>query len=100
MVGAGEDMMASDLDRRRFLAGATTVAGIATFPMPSIAQSAPLKIGLMTVKTGPLAAGGLHIEEGISCFLREKNFTLSGRKIDLLVADTGGSPATAKNKAQ
>jgi branched-chain amino acid transport system substrate-binding protein len=93
-------MMASDLNRRRFLAGATTVAGIATFPMPSIAQSAPLKIGLMTVKTGPLAAGGLHIEEGISCFLREKNFTLSGRKIDLLVADTGGSPATAKNKAQ
>lgn len=92
--------MASDLDRRRFLAGAATVAGIATFPMPSIAQNAPLKIGLMTVKTGPLAAGGLHIEEGISCFLKEKNFTLSGRKIDLIVADTGGSPATAKNKAQ
>jgi branched-chain amino acid transport system substrate-binding protein len=93
-------MMVSDFDRRRFLAGTATVAGIATFPMPSIAQNAPLKIGLMTVKTGPLAAGGLHIEEGISCFLKEKNFTLSGRKIDLIVADTGGSPATAKNKAQ
>jgi branched-chain amino acid transport system substrate-binding protein len=92
--------MASDLDRRRFMASAATVAGIATFPMPSIAQNAPLKIGLMTVKTGPLAAGGLHIEEGISCFLKEKDFTLSGRKIDLIVADTGGSPATAKNKAQ
>jgi branched-chain amino acid transport system substrate-binding protein len=92
--------MASDLDRRRLLASAATVAGIATFPMPSIAQNAPLKIGLMTVKTGPLAAGGLHIEEGISCFLKEKDSTLSGRRIDLIVADTGGSPATAKNKAQ
>jgi branched-chain amino acid transport system substrate-binding protein len=68
--------------------------------MPSIAQNAPLKVGLLTVKTGPLAAGGIHFEEGISSFLRDKNFTLSGRKIDLIVADTGGNPAGAKNKAQ
>ena len=68
--------------------------------MPSIAQNAPLKIGLLTVKTGPLAAGGIHFEEGITSFLKDKNFTLSGRKIDLIVADTGGNPAGAKNKAQ
>jgi branched-chain amino acid transport system substrate-binding protein len=70
------------------------------FPMPSIAQGAPLKIGLLTVKTGPLAAGGIHFEEGITSFLRDKDFTLSGRKIDLIVADTGGNPAGAKTKAQ
>ena len=58
------------------------------------------KVGLLTVKTGPLAAGGMHAEEGITTFLKEKNFTLSGRKIELLVADTGGNPAGAKNKAQ
>jgi branched-chain amino acid transport system substrate-binding protein len=92
--------MAIALSRRRFLAATAAAAGSASFPRPSIAQNAPLKIGLMTVKSGPLAAGGLHLEEGITCFLKEKNFTLSGRKIDLVVADTGGSPATAKNKAQ
>jgi branched-chain amino acid transport system substrate-binding protein len=70
------------------------------FPLPAIAQNAPLKIGLLTVKTGPLAAGGIHAEEGITAFLKDKNFTLSGRKIDLVVADTGGNPAGAKNKAQ
>jgi branched-chain amino acid transport system substrate-binding protein len=86
--------------RRRFVAGASAAAGIAAFPMPSIAQSAPLKIGLLTVKTGPLAAGGIHFEEGITSFLRDKDFTLSGRKIDLIVADTGGNPAGAKTKAQ
>ena len=86
--------------RRRFLAGATAATGAAAFPMPAIAQSAPLKIGLLTVKTGPLAAGGIHFEEGISSFLKDKNFTLSGRKIDLIVADTGGNPAGAKTKAQ
>jgi branched-chain amino acid transport system substrate-binding protein len=78
--------------RRRFLAGATASAGATALPMPSIAQGAPLKIGLLTVKTGPLAAGGIHFEEGISSFLKDKNFTLSGRKIDLIVADTGVIP--------
>lgn len=87
-------------NRRRFLAGSAAAVGAAVFPAPSIAQNTPLKIGLLTVKTGPLAAGGIHFEEGISSFLKEKNFTLSGRKIDLIVADTGGNPAGAKNKAQ
>src|SRR5215470_4186058 len=53
----------------------------------------------MTVKTGGLAAGGVHLEEGITCFLKDKNFTLAGRKIELVVADTAGVPATAKAKA-
>jgi len=87
-------------NRRQFLAGSAAAAGAAAFPMPSIAQNAPLKIGLLTVKTGPLAAGGIHFEEGITSFLKDKNFTLTGRKIDLIVADTGGNPAGAKNKAQ
>jgi len=89
--------MTIKLSRRRMLAGA---AAVAAFPMPAIAQNAPMKIGLLTVKTGPLAAGGQHAEEGITTFLKEKNFTISGRKVDLVVADTGGSPAGAKTKAQ
>jgi branched-chain amino acid transport system substrate-binding protein len=90
--------MVHTLSRRKLLAGTTAIAASA-FPMPSIAQGAPIKIGLMAVKTGPLAAGGLHMEEGITTFLREKNFKLAGRKVDLVVADTGGSPLGAKTKA-
>jgi branched-chain amino acid transport system substrate-binding protein len=75
-------------------------AGAFAMPMPAIAQNAPLKVGLLTVKTGPLAAGGVHAEEGITAFLKEKNYIVTGRKIELLVADTGGNPAGAKNKAQ
>jgi len=86
------------LNRRSFLAGSAATAAL--LPMPAIAQNAPVKIGLLTVKTGPLAAGGIHFEEGITAFLKDKNFTLSGRKIDLIVADTGGNPAGAKTKAQ
>src|SRR6476660_10396863 len=96
----GEDAMTLKSNRRQFLAGSAAAAGAAAFPMPAIAQNAPMKIGLLTVKTGPLAAGGQHAEEGITSFLKDKNFTLSGRKIELLIADTGGSPAGAKTKAQ
>src|SRR5262245_26698385 len=95
-----EDAMTLNSSRRQFLAGSAAAAGAAAFPMPAVAQNAPMKVGLLTVKTGPLAAGGQHAEEGITSFLKDKNFTLSGRKIELLVADTGGSPAGAKTKAQ
>jgi len=88
------------INRRKFLAGTAAAAGTASLPMPANAQNAPMKIGLLTVKTGPLAAGGIHFEEGITAFLKDKNFTLSGRKIELIVADTGGNPAGAKTKAQ
>jgi branched-chain amino acid transport system substrate-binding protein len=77
-----------------------TGASAATLPMPAIAQGAPFKIGLLTVKTGPLAQGGIQMEQGIQTFLKEKANTLAGRKVELLVADTGGNPAGARTKAQ
>src|SRR5947199_1909068 len=94
--------MSRKLDRRTFLAGtaAATAAGTLRFPAPALAQGVPFKIGLLTVKTGPLAQGGIQMEQGIAAFLKEKNNTLAGRKIELLVADTGGNPAGAKTKAQ
>jgi branched-chain amino acid transport system substrate-binding protein len=89
--------MTIQLGRRAFLAGAAATAAL---PMPAIAQATPVRIGLMTVKTGPLAEGGIQMEQGILTFLKEKNNTLAGRKVEFISADTGGSPAGAKTKAQ
>lgn len=86
--------------RRTVLKGLGATAGAAALGMPAIAQGASFKIGLMTVKTGPLAQGGIQMEQGLLTFLREKSSTLTGRKIELVVADTGGNPAGAKTKAQ
>ena len=72
---------------------AATGAGLAAMKSPRVhAQGAPLKIGLLTVKTGPLAQGGIQMEQGTIVFLKEKNYTLAGRKVDLISADTGGNP--------
>ncbi len=92
--------MSFKLNRRKFLAGTAAVASTAAFPMPSIAQSAPVKIGLLCDKTGALAEGGFQMEQGVTAYLKSKNMTLAGRKIDFVVADTGSSPAITKTKAQ
>ena len=94
--------MSRKLTRRRLLGSAAAGAGLglARFPAPAVAQAKPFKLGLLTVKTGPLAAGGILMEQGVLTYLKEKNFTLGGRKVDFVSADTGGNPAGAKTKAQ
>jgi branched-chain amino acid transport system substrate-binding protein len=90
----------SRFNRRNFLASALAVAGSAAFPMPSIAQRPPIKMGFMTIKTGPLAQGGLQMEQGINVFLAQRKYMLAGRKVELITVDTGGNPAGAKTKVQ
>jgi branched-chain amino acid transport system substrate-binding protein len=92
--------MRRTVSRRTILLGSAAAAGTAALPRVSIAQGAPLKLGLLTIKTGSLAEGGIQMEQGVTAFLKDRNFTLAGRKVDLIVADTGGSPAGAKSKTQ
>src|SRR2546425_974627 len=89
------------IKRRTILTG-LAATGAAAIYAPAVlrAQGAPFKIGLLTVKTGPLAQGGIQMEQGIATFLKEKSNALSGRKVDFISADTGGNPAGAKTKAQ
>ena len=88
------------IKRRTVLKGALASGAAVAMPAVLRAQGAPFKIGLLTVKTGPLAQGGIQMEQGIATFLKEKNNTLAGRKVELISADTGGNPAGAKTKAQ
>src|SRR5471030_974936 len=92
--------MAVTVDRRSFIAGAAAAA-LPLAPRLAFAQDKPpLRIGLLCVKSGPLASGGIAMEQGFNIFLKERKSTISGRKVELMVGDTGGSPAVAKSKAQ
>src|SRR6201988_567098 len=88
------------MQRRTVLKGMVATAAAAAVKTPAIAQAGPFRIGLLTVKTGPLAQGGIQMEQGIAAFLKEKGNTLAGRMIEFISADTGGNPAGAKTKAQ
>ena len=55
---------------------------------------------MLAVKTGPLASGGIDMELSMTMFLKERDNMIAGRKVELIVADTTGAPATARAKAQ
>ena len=76
---------------------ATLVA--TTLALPALAAE-PIRLGFLTIKSGALAAGGKQMEDGLRLFLKERNNMIAGRKVELIVADTGGQPAITKTKAQ
>src|SRR3989449_11720012 len=90
------------LTRRSFIQAAGSGLGAAALGFPVIvrAQAEPIRVGLMTVKTGPLASGGIDMERALVMYLRERNGTLAGRKVELFVGDSGGVPAQARTKIQ
>jgi branched-chain amino acid transport system substrate-binding protein len=89
------------VDRRSFIAGAAAAAALPLASRVAFAQDKPpLRIGLLCVKSGPLASGGIAMEQGFNTFLKERKFTISGRKVELMIGDTAGSPAVAKSKVQ
>jgi len=90
------------ISRRQFVSSVAG-AGIASMATPNLVfaqNSRPIRIGMLAVKTGPLASGGIDMELGMTMFLKERDNTLAGRKVELIVADTTGAPATARAKAQ
>src|SRR5438046_5320056 len=59
---------------------------------PATAQE-PIRVGFVTILTGPLAAPGKEMENGIELFLQQAKHTLAGRRVEPMVVDSGGQPA-------
>src|SRR3982075_2385039 len=90
------------ISRRQFVSTAAG-AGVASVVTPRLTfaqNSGPMRVGLLAAKTGPLASGGIDMELALTMFLKERDNILGGRKVELIVADTAGPPATARTKAQ
>ena len=90
------------ISRRRFV-GTLTGASVATITGTQrlFAQNnESIRVGLLAAKTGPLASGGIDMDLALTMFLKERENVLAGCKVELIVADTAGVPATARTKAQ
>jgi branched-chain amino acid transport system substrate-binding protein len=87
------------ISRRALLAGGAALGALQL--RRAFAQSSePLKIGFLTVNTGPLATGGKQQEEGAALFLKERGGMIAGRKVELIIQDTAGNPSQARTKTQ
>ena len=80
--------MGSRLYRRSVLRGAAASTLALALPKAIAQESAPIHIGLLCIKTGPLASGGIAMEQGLTLFLREHGNRLAGREVELIVSDT------------
>ena len=72
------------------------IGGLGT--MAQGAEKGPIKIGFISPHTGNFAQMGLDMVDGFKMYLDEINYTVAGRKIELIVEDEGEIPATAVTK--
>jgi branched-chain amino acid transport system substrate-binding protein len=80
---------------RRIALLALAALGFAT------AHAQDVKIGVIAPFTGPAAGFGKQIEAGMRAYLKVHGDTFAGRKVQLIVRDTGGpNPEVAKRLAQ
>jgi branched-chain amino acid transport system substrate-binding protein len=88
------------IQRRALLKGILGASALVAAPAILRAQTGPMKIGFLTVKTGPLASGGIQMEQGLTLYLKERNNVLAGRPVQLFTGDSAGAPAVARTKMQ
>jgi branched-chain amino acid transport system substrate-binding protein len=89
-----------NVHRRTVLKGMLGTSAIVAAPAIVRAQSGPMKIGFLIVKTGPLASGGIQMDQGLTLYLKERNNMLAGRPVQLFTGDSAGAPAVARTKMQ
>jgi branched-chain amino acid transport system substrate-binding protein len=93
------------LTRRALLASGTaaatsfSVAPIAIFS-PAIAQSKPLRVGILAPLSGVYASLGTNKTYGIKMFFNEQKMTVEGTKIELIIEDTEAKPQEGLRKAR
>jgi branched-chain amino acid transport system substrate-binding protein len=66
---------------------------------PALAQE-PIRVGLLTIRSGAVASCGRQMEEGFQVFVKERNGMVAGRKLEIFVGDSAGQPAQTRTKAQ
>jgi branched-chain amino acid transport system substrate-binding protein len=78
------------------------LGGVMAMAMAGAAAAAePLKIGLILPMSGPFAAYGKQIENGVRLYLKQNGDSFSGRKVELILKDdTGVAPEISKRAAQ
>lgn len=92
------------MTRRRiaWIALAAVLAGLLVLPPsgPVAGQAGPIRIGLLVPLSGPFSATGKDMLNGAELYLDEIGRQAAGRRIELIVEDTEGTPATALTKAR
>ncbi len=82
----------------------TAMSGVAALLLASAAPASAqdtLKIGLVMTLSGQFADAGIQMQNGVKTYIQEHGETVGGKKIELIVKDSGGmAPDVAKRLTQ
>jgi branched-chain amino acid transport system substrate-binding protein len=82
----------------RLLLVTVLVTALAMMPVAPQAQPGPIKIGFTTDLTGTAAQAAKDMVNGLTMYLDEIGYQMTGRKIDLIVEDSQSRPDMAVTK--
>jgi branched-chain amino acid transport system substrate-binding protein len=93
----------SGMTRRTLLSTGAAATGWSLAPgvfAPAIAQAKPIRIGVLAPLSGVYASLGTNKTNGINMFFGEKDMTVAGSKIELVVEDDEAKPQEGLRKAR
>ena len=89
--------------RREVLLGAAALGSAAATGLvasPAVAQSGPIKIGVLTPMSGPMSSLGNHKLNGIKMLFEMNGMKIGNRPVTLIIEDTEFKPQEGLRKAR
>src|ERR1043166_9706816 len=77
----------------------TAVGLRVTIVAPASGQE-PVRLGVLTIRSGPIASCGRQMEDGLQFALKERGGVIAGRKVEVFFGDSAGQPAQTRTKTQ
>ena len=85
---------------RKLMMVAALTVGLAASGGHDVAAQGPIKIGFISPLSGAIAAAGKDMYSGCELYWQETGWQMSGRKVEVILEDNEGLPATALTKAR
>jgi len=79
---------------------AIAVAVVVAFTQEAAAQAPPIKIGFLAPLSGAIAQAGKDMWSGCELYWEENGWQMAGRKLEVILEDNEGVPATTLAKAR
>src|SRR5437899_9100042 len=74
------------------------LVSLCVFAAAPVSAQEPVRVGVLTIRSGPIASCGRQMEEGLQFALKERGGSLAGRKVEVFFGDSAGQPAQTRAK--
>src|ERR1700675_3564931 len=83
-----------------WLARTAVVLGLSAVLAVPVSGQEPVRLGVLTIRSGPIASCGRQMEDGLQFALKERGGAVAGRRVQAFFGDSAGQPAQTRSKAQ